>query len=443
MQIKLRSFKKSDYIFITFCFVISVFVFVTTLIRASRTCITYDEAYTYCNYAKDFSISQFFHPNENLSANNHLLNTISIFLLDRLFGGYTYHEFLIRAPVLMTFIIYIAGSYMISKNKKCRYILFGLLTMNYYLNEFFGIARGYAMAAAFVLLSLLFVQKIQMPVNPQSSQKKAEISQIDKKNIFISLGFAIAASFANTIALLYLFSLPVFFLICFLRNKIDILMFIRKNIVLILINLFIVLYLIFYHFMVTSADNVLYYGNLLEMLSLNYGWMLFKNIGLRMALQVVLLLLVGFGLKKTKGKLIKNDDFLLMAISVMMLFVPPLITKQQFPATRLLIPFWPVIAIGLSAVISEICDHAKKIQVNQIYTGAVLGILLISYAHQFNLRGTHDWRYDYVVRDYAYEALRVGTRVSVKRQDQLEKTWIFYEEKILRFNNTEIIDWEE
>ena len=138
---------------ILIAFMLAIFTITTT--RAAITCITYDEAYTYTAYVqravalKDYLLAKFklkvqtpaadniknqsqdqlklqafpgfmnfsFHDKVKaalslLIANNHILNTLCITLVEFLFNTH-YDEFAIRLPVLIFFAIYLFAHHQI------------------------------------------------------------------------------------------------------------------------------------------------------------------------------------------------------------------------------------------------------------------------------------------------------------------------------------------
>ena len=420
-HLKNKILRKESSVFQIYCVLIGLFVFSVTLFRAATTCMTYDESYTYMYYAMNFSFDQIIKPQNNL-ANNHILNTMMIFLFDKIFGA-KYNELVIRMPALISFAVYLYGSYYISKTHKLRYVLFPILTMNYYLNEFFGLARGYSIAATFILLSLIF------------GCKYYKTHQSDRRSIAASIIFAILASFSNTISLLYLFCLVVIILIFLLRNKLCVFLIMKEYIILIIFSFTAVLYLLFFHYSVTVTGKPLYGGHEISNV-FNYGfsWMLFRD-GKRL-LQCFLLFILICGIIISKGRLFGNYDFILTGLLYVMLIFPFLILRMPFPLTRLLLPFWPVLAVGFTAVISEICEGVKKIKLLPAAAVITLSLLVFSYSSQFDLKKTFDWGRDYKIRDIAYASYAANEKIPLDRYDS--ETWMFYRQKIIYFHGFDI-----
>ena len=154
-MINVKKFLKK-YGFLIFCLISSLLVLSLTIYRAFNTCLTYDEAYTYLHYAKNFSWKSFSYLiKPGALANNHFLNSLIIAILDRIFGC-SYNEFIIRLPNILSYILYLFFGYKISKQYESKYLIMSLFLFNYGAHEFFGLARGYGMAAALVLGGMYF-----------------------------------------------------------------------------------------------------------------------------------------------------------------------------------------------------------------------------------------------------------------------------------------------
>jgi hypothetical protein len=97
--------------FLVISITLFLLIFSISFYRATFTSITYDEAYTYMAYAKNFNSSSFEALIKPISlANNHFLNTILIFISSTIIGE-PYSEIAIRLPNLLFYIIYFCFSY--------------------------------------------------------------------------------------------------------------------------------------------------------------------------------------------------------------------------------------------------------------------------------------------------------------------------------------------
>ncbi len=130
--------------------------FCCTAIRAFTTNLTDDEAYTYINYVRAYqplNLSWLIHLYSTCKANNHWLNTFLIWCTSQVLGPYS--EAAIRLPNVVLFAGYLAAVLAALRRGRISFLCSVFLISNYYLNEFFGLGRGYGMAAAFVLFTLL------------------------------------------------------------------------------------------------------------------------------------------------------------------------------------------------------------------------------------------------------------------------------------------------
>lgn len=137
--------------FAIFAAALGLFLFVLSLLRAAGTGMTYDEAFTYLFYVLPASHSGA-HPQW---LNNHLLNTYLIKLFDALTHT-RYNELVIRLPNLLAYPLYLLSAALLAAKFRQKLLILVLFFCNYYLHEFFGLARGYALATAFVAAGLLF-----------------------------------------------------------------------------------------------------------------------------------------------------------------------------------------------------------------------------------------------------------------------------------------------
>lgn len=158
------------------------FTYVTT--RVFTIPITIDEAWTLYSFVR--------HPVwdiitiKNPSTNNHVLNT----LLARLTTVFSEKEFFLRLPNLLSFPLYVYGSYLLSRllinNKLLAFAMFITLLTNYTLLDFFGLCRGYGLSIGLFTLSISYLIKIAKGTTPPR-----------KQHVHIILLSAIAAFYAN------------------------------------------------------------------------------------------------------------------------------------------------------------------------------------------------------------------------------------------------------
>ncbi|MCW3103497.1 MAG: hypothetical protein JWO09_1937 [Bacteroidetes bacterium] len=129
-------------------------LFLYTCIRAMRLSITWDEAYTYIEFARNGKV--FLRNYEMMSANNHLLNTALMVVFTKLFG---LHEFAMRMPALMAHLLFLFFSARLLRNFDNRWLAlsaFVILNVNPYLLDFFSLARGYGLSLGLMMASIYF-----------------------------------------------------------------------------------------------------------------------------------------------------------------------------------------------------------------------------------------------------------------------------------------------
>ncbi len=129
----------------------AVFALIWSIFRAARQSITVDEADTYFWFAggrpAGFLWEGF--------PNNHVLNTLGIWLTTHCFGV---SALTLRIPALLGAALYISVAYFLSRALTDRFALqlgtFLCLVYNPFLLDFFAAARGYSLANAFLLAAL-------------------------------------------------------------------------------------------------------------------------------------------------------------------------------------------------------------------------------------------------------------------------------------------------
>ncbi len=162
--------------------------------RSYHLSFTIDESQT-CNDFVPLSFMQIVSYNQELSANNHILNTLLVKLFSSLFG---FSEFVLRAPNFIACIIYLLFSYLISKQVNnllgviCCFIF---LTANPYLLDFFSLCRGYALATSTMLASVYFLLEYN--------------KNYIRSNLFYAYLFASLAVLSNFSLLIYFASLLI------------------------------------------------------------------------------------------------------------------------------------------------------------------------------------------------------------------------------------------
>ena len=243
-----KIFNKNN-IFLIAAVIISIALITFSVIRSAKTGITYDEAYTYLTsvYRNPFKVF-FALFADNYLANNHILNTFFISAI-KLVIPINYNEFLIRLPNILFYVLYLIYSYKLSNKyqSKVKYLLYGLLVLNYGVQEYSGLARGYGMACSCMLVAVYYF--------------KTFIDTKKFSSLNISILFALASCYANTVSLLGFAPLLILAVIFIIKEHLfkD---YMKKvfNILYLLVIGCLTLIIIRYHFMISSDGLPLYGG---------------------------------------------------------------------------------------------------------------------------------------------------------------------------------------
>ncbi len=168
----------APFIFLFLSVVLVIFV----SFKASITSFTHDESYTYLRYVGQSFIQIISY--DTPFTNNHILNTLLMKYFEVLFGT---SELVLRAPNIISLIVYLFFTYMIIRDIKAyvSLVIFILMTFSPYLLDFFGLARGYGISTGLMIFSLYYL------LHFFNSKKQRDL-------VLFNLGsfFAVLANFA-------------------------------------------------------------------------------------------------------------------------------------------------------------------------------------------------------------------------------------------------------
>lgn len=181
--------------------------FVLIVYKAIHVPITHDEFFTALKYPKLSVLEIIRYP--DTTPNNHILNSILTKFSIALFGN---EQFVVRLPNVLSFLIYGWASYRILNlilGKNSWFFIPGalLFVTSPYLLDFFGLARGYGMAAAFCLLSASFLLSGFL-------QKKA-------KHVFTALILSMLAAYASFTVLVFTLAITGFVFLYFFLSSLE------------------------------------------------------------------------------------------------------------------------------------------------------------------------------------------------------------------------------
>ncbi len=227
---------------------IGTLVFIYVAVRAYILSFTWDESYTFLEFVR----RDFYSPLHygEMSANNHLLNTWCMKFMSAFFGN---HEFSLRAPNVLAYILYAAFSAKISlRFSKPIFVItaFVLLNLDPFLLDFFSLARGYGLSMGFMMAGLFFLYRF---VEEGGNTKHA----------VLALACTALGALANLPLVNFFIVLTVviylFLLFCLLKKKITLRKALVRGIIFLPVPLVLLCWAIPLSFTLRKA-NALYYG---------------------------------------------------------------------------------------------------------------------------------------------------------------------------------------
>lgn len=359
-----------------------------TAYRAATTGITYDEAYTYLHYAQ--TATGFLRLD---IANNHPLNSLLIYL-SSLVAGVRYDELAIRAPNLIAFGIYLFIAYKLAARTKYPLAAFSLLALNPYLDEFFGLGRGYGLAAAAVLAALWVY----------ASKRESE------QRIVLSLLLSCLASAAIYACLVLLLGLAVYAV--FVDIGISSLgSFVKRN-ALGVAEVVLIGTALGYAFSVVTGPGLpvptrpAQELDVFSAIAVGYATMFTDSTRLANILGVLLLAILVGG-AATGRRNLRAIPF--TSLSLLMLVITVLAAAafgRPLPTSRLLLPLYPLVALALCESVERLATAIAPswtAAARGVAVGAFSGLLLINFASRIHLTYTTDWSDDYPLRALIYQ----------------------------------------
>lgn len=412
----IQKFKNDKF----FCFacVVALFVFSITLIRLANTGITYDEAFTYKTYIHKNPFIVFTYLFKNGTwANNHILNSFFISLFQTIIP-LKYNEILIRMPNLLFYVLYLIFSYKICKNYKIKYAAFTLLVLNYGVNEFFGLARGYGMACSFVLIGIYFYKNWLANNN-------------EYKFLNLTYLFLLLSCYANTVSLIGFATIVLLSLIRLIKKGI-LFDYIKKNILFDILIGICSLIIIRYHFLVSQAGLPLYgdksgfYNAVIISTFKTYGFN--KN---PMLISIIFLFIIAMTTILNCKKIFLNNLCFMALIYCIILIFLTVITKQMWITGRSLIPAMPILIVSCI----EKFNNIKKIVLLKIVNICFSFLLFVLFFSNLNINCTREWKDNYAIKDLAYKAYDDKDKINICLDNE---TTIFYRNKIIYYYDYDI-----
>ncbi|MBQ6508236.1 MAG: hypothetical protein IJI07_02075 [Flexilinea sp.] len=416
--------------------VFSLFVFVITLIRSAVTAITYDEAYTYLFIARenmldpDFLLNMF--SKEGCIANNHWLNSFLIFFVTRFikttYRAYTYSEFMIRLPILAAYAVYLFSVCSNFRKKNISFPVLIFLVGNYYLNEFYGLARGYGMANTFIFLLCM----------SYLDWKRSGFSEM--KHLNAAMIWGILAVLSNTIVLLLY---PAVGLICLYRllTTGNFGKFMKRCGAVLVVFAAVCLLMLKYHLNISSEGKPLYTGEtagFFDCFVKGYLGMFISSPKKLSAIAMLFTVLTGLSLLKVSKRIKELDFSVMLIIFVLTNLMMEMIFHKGYITQRILLAFYAFVVLAVCELFAGAWNTQPEWRYSRVlgYAGSAASVVLcilgvINFSAQIELRGTKDWADDYKYRTYVD-----GSYMS---DHKFDKPWntsvIFYKDR-----NNDIID---
>lgn len=395
------------------------------IIRAALTGITYDEAFTYLVYAKPLMDSPTISTVQSIFwgsvANNHWLNTFFIALTCGALN-IQFNEFLIRLPSIAMGCVYLGLVLWEFCRGRLNGIQYAVLTFCYYAAEFFGLARGYGMAATLVLGGILLYDRWR--------EEKFEKHFL----LLLSVGLFLLSAYANSVTLVCCFCLGIVMAGHLILER-KLLSFLRKCWPVLLVYAGAGLVIVKYHFRVSGEGMPLWassesgiYGIVAEYVSM----LLKGDMAIRAASFFLLIFTVAaaayLALRK---KLLECDLGIACLIYFLVLISMDAVFKRGGFYGRTLLPAYPLVALGiyelLGAAVRDLQETFHGLTGKLHFAGQILGTLFVltlffMYVGKINLLRTRDWYDDYNIKIDFYcnpDFFSAGEHASV----------VFYQEK--------------
>ncbi len=327
---------------------------IITCVHGWVACLTYDEAYSYCYYIHPLVLNKWDSVKAIFTdclANNHILNTVLCNLSVKITGK-TWDDFVIRIPVLIFFLGYLAMVLILYHKKKIGCVAASLLIWNFYLCEFFSLARGYGLAAALVMMAVVMYEL-------WCDSGYVKYRYLSLFLLFMTLGVA-----ANTIVLIIFAAfIPCIFIRLVQRKKLF--SYIGKQ-CFVWIPLLAANVLMFrYHLMVTESEKPLYVGARGLWTSVWEGYVrMFAQNDLLVGIVAVLVLMLAIAgiVLMFIHKRAKQSRYVLPVCSYLfLLLVMQYGIRSGLPTGRTLLPFYPVVILFLVECMRELAQTWKEL----------------------------------------------------------------------------------
>ena len=389
----------SDHHFKTVLLALMAAVVLTiTVTRAAITDITYDEAFTYMAYSQEIRFSEpetFQHVYDESIANNHWLNTIAIAAVERLLGV-SYCEFAIRLPNLIAFAVYCVYVCTGYRKRLISFLCASFLLLNYYLNEFYGLARGYAMAQTCVYAAAYYYL----------CWKKSEY-QGHRYLAGCALSLMIG-TYANTVVFLVFPAFGILWLWRLISTK-QFWSFLKKWAWFVILFLLSACFMLKYHMKISDPELDLFVGEegFYRSVVKSYVVMITSKPFLIPLLLVLLCMISAAALLILKKSVFRCDLAISLLIFVGTNILMNALTHRGYITERAALPFYGYIVLCVfelwnaawNSLDLKLLDGKKKNMLHFAVTAVLVCALGVHYLSQLSFTTTTDWAHNYGDRD--------------------------------------------
>ncbi|HKM02202.1 MAG TPA: hypothetical protein VJ083_09145 [Sedimentibacter sp.] len=417
---KIRSFSK--YIMWLYVIGSAASVFIIAIIRANYASLTYDEGYSYIRYIFPLNITSFESIKSIVTdclANNHLLNTFLCNIFLRI-TNIAWNDFFMRLPSLIFYGIYLIALIWMLRKKKIGIIIYSLFIFNYYLNEFFSLARGYGMATCLILFAIIMYD----------NWRRSKGEKLGYLSLFLM--FLVLATAANTVVLLVMASFLPYVLYLLIKEKKLSRFLIRyfwSWIPLALISM----WMVKFHFMVSQKGKPLYTKDdtMYKTIVKSFTGMLIRNGQLINIFALFFICFILFGFIVVVVKLIYKKEVHVNYMIPSIIFIGELVAiKYVFsfglPTERVLLPMYPLLLflfIDISLNCSSLYNlvNKKRIWIIQVFKRVfillIIGFLVFNFTKNISFTTYRDWKENSNYKKLAYDAM---VNPSTNRKDLVE-----------------------
>ena len=373
-------------------------VLAITVTRAAITEITYDEAFTYMAYSQEIrftDLGTFRSVYDESVANNHWLNTIAIAAAERIIGV-SYCEFVIRLPNLVFFAIYCAfvcGGY---KRRMFSFLCASFLLLNYYLDEFYGLARGYAMAQTCVFSAAWFYLRWKE-------------SKYRGHGYLIGCALSLMVGiYANTVVFLVF---PAFGILWLWRliSEGQFWPFLKKWAWFVFLFLLSACFLLRFHIKISDPDSDLFLGGegFYQSVVKSFMGMLTSIPALIPVLFAVICVISATAVLVLKKEVLYCDLTLSLLIFILTNVLIKHVMHRSYMTDRFVLPFYGYVIMcfyelwstAWKRLNSEALDEKKKRALHFLITAVVVCTLGIHFGSLLSFTTTTDWAHNYGDRD--------------------------------------------